>query len=114
MKAKLIGLGSIATEFRFVLSSLPTVVGRSPDADIRPDDRWVSRMHCQISEIQGMLTVRDLESKNGTAVNGEYVTEAHLLPGDKLTVGLTSFEVQYPRRKTSVSVSDEEEATIQS
>jgi pSer/pThr/pTyr-binding forkhead associated (FHA) protein len=49
--------------------------------------------------------VRDLDSKNGTAVNGQYVKEAHLLPGDRLTVGLTSFQVQYKRSPSRSSAS---------
>ena len=57
----------------------------------------MSRVHCEISEIDGILLVRDLDSHNGTLVNGEHIKEAHLLPGDRLTVGLTSFEVQYER-----------------
>jgi pSer/pThr/pTyr-binding forkhead associated (FHA) protein len=46
--------------------------------------------------------VRDLDSKNGTAVNGQYVREAHLLPGDRLTIGLTSFQVQYNRHRNKL------------
>ena len=65
----------------------------------------VSRVHCEISEINGTLLVRDLGSRNGTAVNGEYVKEAHLLPGDRLTVGLTKFEVRYKRRQSSSTAS---------
>ena len=39
--------------------------------------------------------VRDLESRNGTLVNGNHITESPLMPGDKLTVGMSSFEAQY-------------------
>ena len=100
MKAKLIGLDHDGPKTRIVLDRLPVVIGRNPEADIRLDDRWVSRVHCEISEINGTLLVRDLDSSNGTLVNGQYVKEAHLLPGDRLTVGLSSFEVQYRRSRT--------------
>jgi pSer/pThr/pTyr-binding forkhead associated (FHA) protein len=99
MKAKLIGLGNCGPKTRIVLDKLPVVIGRNPEADVRVNDRWISRVHCEISEISGTLLVRDLDSRNGTAVNGQYIKEAHLLPGDRLTVGLTSFEVRYKCRQ---------------
>jgi pSer/pThr/pTyr-binding forkhead associated (FHA) protein len=99
MKAKLIGLGNYGPKAPIVLDKLPVVIGRNPDADVRLDDRWASRVHCGISEIDGTLLVRDLDSRHGTVVNGRYIKEAQLLPGDHLTVGLTSFEVRYTQPK---------------
>jgi hypothetical protein len=43
----------------------------------------------------GTLWVRDLGSANGVFVNGLLETQAHLMPGDRLTVGETSFLVEY-------------------
>jgi len=97
MKAKLIGLGNDGPKAPIVLDQLPVVIGRNVDADVHLHDRWTSRVHCEISEISGTLLIRDLDSHNGTLVNGQDVKEAHRLPGDRLTVGLTSFEVQYER-----------------
>lgn len=101
MKAKLTSIDG--PKIRLVLDKLPVVIGRNPDADARLDDRWVSRVHCEISEIDGTLVVRDLDSRNGTLVNGQSIKEAHLMPGDRLTVGLTSFKVQYKRNPTKSS-----------
>ena len=70
MKAKLIGLNSDGPKIRISLDKLPVVLGRNPDADVLLDDRWISRVHCEISEINGTLVVRDLGSQNGTLVNG--------------------------------------------
>lgn len=97
MKVKLIGLDPGAARQKIVLDRLPAVLGRSPAADRAVGDRWVSRIHCEISQLEGTLVVRDLESSNGTLVNGRRVDEALLLPGDRLTVGITSFEVRYRR-----------------
>jgi pSer/pThr/pTyr-binding forkhead associated (FHA) protein len=97
MKATLIGLDNDVPKTPIVLGGLPVVIGRNPHADVRLDDCWISRVHCEISEINGVLLVRDLDSKNGTAVNGQYIKEAHLLSGDRLTIGLTTFQVQYER-----------------
>jgi pSer/pThr/pTyr-binding forkhead associated (FHA) protein len=114
MVAKLISLDPRTPRLRIALDRLPAIVGRSPDGDIHLDDRWASRIHCEIGKIGGTLAVRDLESRNGTLVNGEYVTEAHLLPGDRLTVGLSSFEVQYKRRKNGELAGAEAETSGES
>jgi pSer/pThr/pTyr-binding forkhead associated (FHA) protein len=97
MTIKLVSTPLSSPKQKIVLDQLPATLGRSPDAQVRLDDRWVSRVHCRLDEIGGTVVVQDLRSRNGTLVNGSYVTEAHLLPGDQLTVGLTSFEVQYNR-----------------
>lgn len=75
------------------LNHLPIVLGRSSDADVRLDDRWASRRNTEIVDIDGTLIVRDLGSANGTLLNGEHITESPLFPGDKLTVGMTTFEL---------------------
>ena len=95
MKVRLVSAQPWMSESSVILDRLPAIVGRSAQADVRLDDQWVSRIHCEISELSGTLIARDLESRNGTLVNGEYIQEAHLLPGDRLTVGMTSFEVRY-------------------
>ena len=110
MRANLISLNPLTPDVRIGLGELPATVGRSSQADVCLGDRWTSRIHCEISEISGTLVVRDLESKHGTFVNGEQVREAHLLPGDRLTVGLSSFEVQYERRSTGGPTGVQEES----
>jgi pSer/pThr/pTyr-binding forkhead associated (FHA) protein len=82
---------------RIVVARLPVVIGRSLEAGVRLDDRWVSRRHCELDEVDGTLVVRDLQSRHGTFVNGHGVSEARLLPGDKLTVGMTSLLAHYRR-----------------
>jgi len=99
MKAELVNLDAATPTSRIALDSLPVILGRASDADIRVADRWISRHHCEISEIGDTLVVRDLESRHGTFVNGKCVAESHLLPGDRLSVGLSRFEVRYRRRK---------------
>ena len=100
MKVVLTSLTHLVPTIRISLDKLPAVLGRNPDADVRLDDCWISRVHCEISEIDGTLVVRDLDSRNGTAVNGQYIKEAHLLPGDRLSVGLISCEISYKRRQS--------------
>ena len=90
------------------LEHLPVTVGRSWDAEVFLSDPYVSRRHCRIDQIDGTLVVRDLGSKNGTAVNGLYVVEAHLMSGDKLTVGQTKFRAHYDHNRGRMNRKQEE------
>jgi len=107
MKATLVNTDVSMAKRRIGLDRLPATIGRGSHADVRLVDRCASRVHCEISELNGTLVVRDLESRNGTFVNGQCVEESLLLPGDRLTVGSSRFEVQYERRKRRKSMSAE-------
>jgi pSer/pThr/pTyr-binding forkhead associated (FHA) protein len=73
--------------FRLLPGSVRTI-GRSTGADFIVDAALVSRVHCRLSALEnGELEVRDLESTNGTFVNGSRVDTARLVPGDRLAVG---------------------------
>jgi pSer/pThr/pTyr-binding forkhead associated (FHA) protein len=93
METKLISDNGEIFESEFPLDKLPLIIGRSPKAALRVRDRWVSHRNCEVLKIDGSLVVRDLGSRNGTLVNGQHVTEAPLTPGDRLTVGMTTFVV---------------------
>jgi diguanylate cyclase (GGDEF)-like protein len=67
------------------------VVGRSPSATLRIEEDGVSRSHAKIVLLaNGGAQVVDLESRNGTYVNGERVKVAPLSDGDKIQVGTTT------------------------
>jgi pSer/pThr/pTyr-binding forkhead associated (FHA) protein len=71
-----------------------TVIGRSPECDLRIPIESCSRKQCEL-RIEGQsLAVRDLGSSNGTFVNGERVETTTLNPGDKLTIGPIILTVQ--------------------
>jgi pSer/pThr/pTyr-binding forkhead associated (FHA) protein len=64
------------------------LVGRAPSADLRLDDPRVSRLHARIEIRDDGVYVEDLGSRNGTAVDGEPVTEPlQLAVDDEITVG---------------------------
>jgi len=64
------------------------VVGRSRSADITVESRSVSRRHAVLAVSGGRVTLRDLESRNHTFVNGERITdETQLEPGARLRFG---------------------------
>jgi hypothetical protein len=82
-------------DVEFVLFGSPVLVGRAEFVDVRIEDERVSRHHCEIGSINGTLWVRDMGSTNGVLVNGFHKTQSHLVPGDHLTIGETSFRVEY-------------------
>ena len=93
MIAKLVPQSRDDLPTEFVLEQLPMTLGRCDSATICLNDRWVSRLHCEIDLIDGALMVRDLGSKHGTIVNGIHTKHAQLLAGDRLSVGMVTFEV---------------------
>jgi hypothetical protein len=64
-----------------------TVIGRASDNAVTIDDPAASSRHCTILRKDNSFTLRDLNSTNGTYLNGGQVTEVALAPGDVLTVG---------------------------
>jgi pSer/pThr/pTyr-binding forkhead associated (FHA) protein len=81
--------------FRILPGAIKTI-GRAPLADFIVDAALVSRVHCKLSAGAADLEVVDLESTNGTFVNGERVARALLKAGDKLGVGKLEFVVSRP------------------
>jgi hypothetical protein len=72
----------------FVLELDQALVGRAPNADIRLDSDQVSRRHLEISVRGAVLIVKDLESANGTYINGRrLIGSAAIEPGDVLDLG---------------------------
>ena len=69
------------------LGEVPTVIGRAATADFHLDHPSVSRRHCTVWEDVLGAGVRDLDSKNGTRLNGTEVRRALLADGDHLRVG---------------------------
>ena len=63
------------------------LIGRDPQNDITLDDRRVSRKHAEIRLRLGRYTLYDLQSTNGTYVNGRRVAEVVLSDGDRLSIG---------------------------
>jgi Zn-dependent protease with chaperone function len=70
----------------------PLVAGRSPSADLQLRDRAVSRRHFQIAYQDDGYVLQDLDSNNGTFVNGQRVRTARLHDGDLIRVGMTELE----------------------
>ena len=72
--------------FRIIPGNVKTI-GRAPRADFIVDAALVSRLHCRLAAGAGEIEAVDLESTNGTYVNGERVARGTLKHGDKLRIG---------------------------
>lgn len=62
-------------------------VGRDPGCDVSDSDPRLSRRHAEFSLTAFGLQVKDLESRNGVRVNGRFVKDALLSPGDLVEIG---------------------------
>jgi pSer/pThr/pTyr-binding forkhead associated (FHA) protein len=72
---------------RFLLDSDVTVAGRHPDADIFLDDVTVSRRHAEIVRDGKVFSVRDLDSLNGTYLEGARTAGGQLQDGSEIQIG---------------------------
>ena len=94
MNAKLLVVIGKTTK-REVTLQLPAVLGRSREADVTVAHPLISRRHCEISEDNGLLMLRDLASLNGTMIGGRRIELAPLLPDAEFTIGPLTFRVLY-------------------
>ncbi|MBM4187587.1 MAG: FHA domain-containing protein [Gemmatimonadetes bacterium] len=65
----------------------PVLIGRAPECTVAITDATVSRRHAELLATPSGVAVRDLNSSNGTTVNGARVTVGDLLPGDTVAFG---------------------------
>ncbi len=83
-----------------------TVVGRQAEhCDVVLSRKSVSKIHCVIARTDGLLFVRDLDSTNGTKVNGQRIVRGALLPGDQLAFAGEKFRVHLGPGDESPAVS---------
>jgi hypothetical protein len=72
-----------------------TTIGRAGDNTVSLDDPYASAHHALLLWREGQWWIEDLDSHNGTLVNGERITQAtRLTPGDTLLIGETEFHFE--------------------
>jgi pSer/pThr/pTyr-binding forkhead associated (FHA) protein len=75
---------------RTVRVPLPITIGRAQSATLIIPDAQVSRLHARIDLTDGHLSIRDLDSRNGTLVNARPIDEpVPLRDGDEIDIGTT-------------------------
>lgn len=78
---------------RIAIGDDPVTIGRLPDCEIVLDDRNVSRRHAEVRRQGNGFVVVDLDSTNGTKVNGSRAAEQRLRPGDRIELGEAVLEL---------------------
>ncbi len=74
---------------RRTVAERSVVLGRSRECELRIDDPNVSRRHAEVRQEGATYWLVDLDSTNGTELNGKRVSRAKLSDGDRITVGST-------------------------
>lgn len=89
--ARFISNSPTVGDIEVTLVDRPLTLGRSVLSDVSIPDVLISRRHCELKVVDGKLVVHDLESTNGTIVNGEVVEDCVLNEGDVLVLGQSEF-----------------------
>lgn len=92
--AKLIVTDSSGVSKDFPLSKERVTVGRAPDNDIVLNDKAASGHHAVVITILQDSFLEDLDSTNGTQVNGRQVAKHPLSNGDVITIGRNTLKYQ--------------------
>lgn len=77
---------------RFLLGRGITHLGRKAENEVTLPDPNVSRYHAKVEYRDGIYVMIDMDSTNGTYVNGERIREKELSPGDHIRVGTTTLQ----------------------
>jgi pSer/pThr/pTyr-binding forkhead associated (FHA) protein len=94
MDVKLVLLKKNGSHKFFPLPSSVTVIGRRHSCDLCIPLTSVSRRHCQLNHDDEVLKIRDLDSRNGTYLNGKRIKEAVIQAGDSIKIGPLTFILQ--------------------
>jgi pSer/pThr/pTyr-binding forkhead associated (FHA) protein len=92
--AKLVVLSEGFTGLSHELKVERTTIGRLGDNAFQVPEASVSSHHCEVVQKGNDFVVRDLNSTNGTFINGEQVTEATLKPGQTLRLGQVEMRLE--------------------
>jgi transcriptional regulator with GAF, ATPase, and Fis domain len=89
---RLMSISGFPKEIVRVVKDGPLVLGRDPSNQLEVGDPAVSRKHCSVSEIStDVFEIADLDSHNGTFVNGSRVSRKTIQHGDRIRIGNSEF-----------------------
>ncbi len=91
MKPRLQVAAGPLTDSTYFLTDAEIRIGRDPSNSLAISDLSLSRRHCVLSREQDSYKICDLDSRDGTFVNGGAVSEASLCHGDRISVGESVF-----------------------
>jgi predicted component of type VI protein secretion system len=97
------------------LTEMPATFGRLGRSTVKIEDSSVSREHARLFASEGKLFIADLNSSNGTFVNGTRVSRAEVKPGDTIRIGrveMTLSETAEPTSTGATAIPEPEEFTL--
>jgi serine phosphatase RsbU (regulator of sigma subunit)/pSer/pThr/pTyr-binding forkhead associated (FHA) protein len=120
----------------FRLSEDPVIIGRHPECSIQIDDGSVSRHHARVTNADGVWFIEDLESRNGTYLNGQTIQKQtrlfdgaiikicdisfnfhvgdSVVDGERKTLEEWNYEKKLLPRRSSVILADDSESHVMS
>src|SRR5262245_22755122 len=84
------------------------VVGTHGSCDLVVTDDTVSRFHCELVVRDGQVAIRDLDSRNGTTVDGVRVAQAYVKTGSIVSLGRTQLRFDLAGETARLPVSSRE------
>jgi hypothetical protein len=88
------------------LDATAVILGRSPSAAIScPEDNFLSGTHCSFEVVSNAVLLKDLNSTNGTFLNGQRITQSNLRPGDIITAGSMTMRILIEPERRPISPS---------
>ena len=78
---------------KFVEFSKSATIGRRNTNDLIISDKAVSGNHCDLTFVDGKVYIEDMNSTNGTFIDGERISRKELKNGDIIILGKMSFKV---------------------
>ncbi len=103
MNPRLVAASGPLKDTTFALSKTEVTLGRDPSNLFSISDPSLSRRHCTIYFENGQYAIRDLDSRNGTSVNGAAVKNCQLHHGDLISVGDSVFILQLQDEAEKIS-----------
>lgn len=88
---------------RLTIVQWPATIGRDASCIIPIDDNRVSRVHARIKKRDQLYILEDLQSKNGTWLNGDKVSNTVINSGDKILVGDTEIVFLTPEAQIDLA-----------
>lgn len=86
------------------LGDKPLVIGRGSDCDITVHDSSCSTRHCEITKVSKGIQIKDLDSKNGTIINGQKLQKHLMQINDVIQIGASYITVLQEALSTMESV----------
>lgn len=91
----LVRMNGNQTDRRLELPSPVCVIGRDPTSSVRLEEDSVSKQHARLARVGDRFEIEDLDSSNGTFVNGRRIHgRAEVKPGDLLRLGAVILKLE--------------------